>query len=264
MGGTQAEFDRRRQYELLSNDLVHVMYYVYISNIPLLDVGKLQGKFEKIIGIELEKNGIQSFQVVGVGGGGGGGGETFWEIIKFLWGHREILTFLVSMFQFIKTFYINLIKTSVKSSYPLVDAHFIIDANSKVDKLKKNELDSVFSESLANLLIVTNSILSAINSDYPAFRFNLSVEGRVNSIGYSTTFRLDHHSRISKESRIIEIIQNLRLRSNTSSDYQLSKFDLVKRSDRYTKSNGVYKFNDYYLFFSKNIISDYFKRNFNV
>lgn len=259
MGGTQGIIDTHKQYSKLSNELDQVNFYMIFSgNLSMLDIEKLHDRIGAEIGKKLTQNGIVRHKIYGVGGGGGGV-EGVWEIIKTLWENRDIMIFVSSLRFFLKRTYARYLNNSVSNLYPRVLVHFNIESESSVNKIEKKDLCSVTYMKLSNLLCITNHILNELKSSYNAFFFDLSVELKINSIGYSSTYSLCHELRKSREKRMLKIIKNLKVIPNLNSTYDALNFNFVRRSDKGLDTDGNLHFKDYYFFFSTNTLSDFLK-----
>src|SRR5690606_11279398 len=102
-----------------------------------------------------------------------------------------------------------------------------------VDKVESKDLEQIATRNLSSLLIITNDVLKNLKRKYPSYRFNLSVEVRIDSIDYASIFRLKDEFRENRVSQILDFIKNLKVRANLYSDVTVLKYNFVKREDRH-------------------------------
>lgn len=262
MGGGKELFEANKQEEKLSKELDIVSFYVYFpnkGNLLLFDLDKLYKKLTKTISKKLQDYGLQSKEIQVEGGGGGF--ETILEIIKSFWENKDILAFLTSIVKLIKSVHSLWLRKSIDNLKPYIDIHFFIEADCKVDKITSSELNYIVSRRLANLLVVSGSVLDNLQANFGGFCFTISVEAKVNSKHFSASFAIPSNRTGSKINRLLQVISNLKIRECLQSAYKIIYLNVVCRSDtkliKTKNSIDVKNTKTNYLIISSNLLSDY-------
>lgn len=263
MGGvTQKMLETEHQLTVLSDELDKVSFmfdFISRGNISLLDSTKLHDQFEKEIAELLLRNGVKSCTFCLADGGGGGLG-TLWEIIKVLWENKDIIMFASSLFYFVKGIFIQYERNSVKNLYPIVVVVFKITSESELENLPKDEISSIVSKKLANLLVVANGVLEEMKGRYKPFKFDIFVEVRINSMGFYSSYSARHEQRLIIENKFLRFIKDLKVIPGKKNSYHAMPLNFIRRVDRVDKSGSGTSNKKYYFWASTKTVADQFER----
>lgn len=265
MGGGKELYESNIQQEKLNKELDTISFYVYFpnkGNLLLFDLDKLYKKLTKTISKRLQDYGLFSKEIQVEGGGGGF--ETILEILKSFWENKDILTFIMSIGNFIKNVHSLWVRRNIDNLKPYIDIHFFIEADCEVNKIKPSELNYIISRRLANLLVVSSGVLDNLQASFGGFCFTVSVEAKVNSKHFSAFFALPSNRTSYKINRLLQVISNLRIRECLHSVYKTIYLNVICRSDtkliRTKNSIDAKNTKINYLIISSNLLSDYLNR----
>lgn len=259
-------FESSKQFYKASGDLDEVKYYIHFqdkANWALFDLSKLNEILNKEISQYFKRNCVK-YSLVEVSWGGGGGVETLLEILKIFWKNKDIIMLAVSLIGVLKSAFLKILSTNTDNSKPAMDIHCWIETDSDINKIDKKELQYLLSNRLATLLLITNDISKLLQKKHRYLNCGFSIEAKLNSIDFAVSFVMPHRFRNKiNVSRLLRIIKALKVRPSRFIDFTFTKWLAILRSDsKISRSSGSFKrevLNNYYLFFSSEVLSDRFK-----
>lgn len=198
---------------------------------------------------------------------GGGGIESFWEILKSLRDNWDLISFLFSMFTVLKTSFINKLKSDNSNLKPTIFIGLSISTEftPKIPKSKQEWLHGDVIAKAINLINLGFALCSYLKEKHKSINYDLNISVGVRQLNRSFRFFIpDKLMTEARISRLVKIINHLKLNKGLSSEYSFSKLCLVKRIDSDMAFEGCGssrgpKFTTYYLFLSNKLIKDYLK-----
>lgn len=249
--GEIRDIDKIRCYIDLSDD----------GNNIMLNRQKIYSEFSVKITKYFEQYGL-AYEILPLGGKGGGI-EKFWDILKFAWENKEFFIIIFTIFKIIGHFpeFLTSSLIRIKSSdYPRAFLSLSLETN---DELHDNNLDYWLGKRLINLKHISDGICNELLKDYSLFKFDQSFGLFIQPLKFLIIYTVPSEQRNGfNSSRIIRLFNSLKVKTNTSINYNFTRWFAIKRIDGTlvleNKSRATRLNKKYYLFLSTRVLSDYF------
>lgn len=256
MGGGYELFEIGQQSGNFGSELKKIRFLVSFSNVEtsLFDSYSLGQSITQEITTYFVSNKIQS-EPIQVGGMGGGIGS-FLEILRELWENKELISFVITLINFIKIKIRSRIQKNVKNLKPRIALTFKIESTSPINKLKRSDVEITLARCAANLLIISNSIAELTQENHKFLRCDFSINISITSKDFSYVIKIPEESRNSHNiNKFLAVIKNIKVQTGLHSTYNIGALNLLQRIDWVKKRNIRY-----FFCLSTNIVNDFLKK----
>lgn len=238
-----------------SNDIICGVYFPgHNRGLALFDVTQIEISATHIAAETLRRQGLKCDEA---GPSQRGGGGLFWETIKFLWAHRDIIGIIVSFLKVLAPLARRFVAYTVAKKSAIYHPRMVI--NVTYDPLPKEYPTALGPFDKAALLFAAASAKNSLAIEYPLFKFDMAVNLSLKEYNFSARMLLTAENMGKLQfNRMLKRLTALKVIAGTS--YTLgfqSKIFIVKTmsapSLRLHKSPRPKK---YYLLLSNNVLAE--------
>src|SRR3989344_5701595 len=219
--GHKRDIDTIRCYFDLSDD----------GNNMLFSREGVHKRLSKDIGEYLDKYGLQ-YEILPLGEKGGGGESILWEALKLAWENKSIIGLIFSLIKIgisIPKVTISMLNRMSSQTKPRIIVSLSLETDENFDD---RNLTFYLCRKLINLKNISDNLLKELSSKYQIFRFDQSFELFMSARHFLIRYEVKaEHQNTFNSFRLVRLFKNLRIKDNSYSVYEFTKFLLVSRFD---------------------------------
>lgn len=208
------------------------------SHFGLHDPVKLIDEITKEISQYFKSNAV-NFEVKPIFEGGGGGGvESFIEAFRYLFTHKEVITFFLALIKFIFSLPQYLKRIFVKVHHdtrPRITINLDLGTRANIDEEAFYPIDFMVIDQLINLKNIGDDIHKLITNNRPSFLVDIQFSVSIYKKEFKAVYLLKHEQRNEFNSfRLINFIKAFKIIENKEWFYEFygfSKLFLSSRTD---------------------------------